>query len=84
MLKKRAGVLKYLCSPKEYRMTKEEKLRKRIEEYEEEKKELNAKIRKAKSDLRWLKIKKKIQEKNKMGNDIHNVFRRGKKIMRWE
>ena len=69
---------------KEYRMTKEEKLKKRIEEYEEEKKELNTKIRKAKTELRWVKIKKKAQEKNKMGNNIHNVFRRGKKLMRWE
>ena len=65
-------------------MKREIELEERIKGYEEEKNELNAKIRKAKSDLRWLKIKKKIQEKNKIRNDIHNVFRRGKKIMRWE
>ena len=84
MLKSERGYGKCPCSAKEYQMTKEEKLKKRIEEYEEERKELNAKIRKAKTELRWLKIKKKIQEKNKIRNDIHNVFRRGKKIMRWE
>jgi len=69
---------------KEYRMTKEEKLKKRIEEYEEEKKELNTKIRKAKTELRWLKIKDKVQNKKKMGNNVHNNIKRYKKLLRWE
>ena len=66
--------------PKEYLMTKEEKLKERIEGYEEEKKELNTKLRRAKSDLRWLKIKKLTQRKDKM----NNVNRRGMKVARWE
>jgi len=61
-------------------MTKEEKLKERIEGYEEEKKELNTKLRRAKSDLRWLKIKKLTQRKDKM----NNVNRRGMKVARWE
>ena len=72
--------LRYPCSPKECQMTKEEKLEERIKKYEEDKKELNTKIRKAKSDLRWLKIKRLTQRNNKMKSPL----RRGKKLLRWE
>jgi len=61
-------------------MDKEMILKDRIEGYEEEKKELNTKIRKAKAELRWLKIKRFTQRKDKM----NNVNRRGKKLLRWE
>ena len=70
--------------PKEYQMTKEEKLKERIEGYEEEKKELNVKIRKVKAELRWLKIKNKVQNKKKMGNNVHNNNKKYKKLLRWE
>ena len=59
-------------------MDKEEKLKESIKTYEEEKKGLNVKIRKIKSDLKWLKIKKLTQRKDKM----NNVKRRGR--LRWE
>ena len=72
--------LVYPYSPKEYQMDKEIKLKECIEGYEKEKKELNTKIRKAKSELRWLKIKRLTQRKSKM----NNIQRRGKKLLRWE
>lgn len=59
-------------------MTKEERLKERIEGYEKEKKELNIKIRKVKIELRWLRIKRLTQRKDKM----NNVKRRGR--LRWE
>ena len=59
-------------------MIKEEKLKEQINKYEEEKKLIDMKIRKTKSDLRWLKIKRLIQRKDKM----NNVKRRGR--LRWE
>jgi len=66
--------------PKEYRMTKEEKLKERIEGYEEEKKRIDAKIRKIKSELKWMKIKKLTQKKDRMNNDNQ---RRGWGKLRW-
>ena len=65
-------------------MDKEMILKDRIEGYEEEKKELNTKIRKAKAELRWLKIKDKVQNKKKMGNNVHNNNKKYKKLLRWE
>jgi hypothetical protein len=49
-------------------MTREEKLKEQIKMYEEEKKSINAKIRKVKSELRWLKIKRTVSKKDKMNN----------------
>lgn len=63
-------------------MTKEEKLKERIKEFEEEKKVINVKIRIAKSDLRWLKIKRLTQRKNKMGNGRTMCFIAGRGF-RW-
>lgn len=61
-------------------MSKEEILKEQIEGYQEEKKRLDMKIRKAKGGLRWLKLKRLTQKKGKMGNGYH----RGKKLLRWE
>lgn len=55
-------------------MIKEEKLKESIETYEEEKKSINAKIRKIKNELRWLKIKRLTQRKSKI-NNIHRIGR---------
>lgn len=52
-------------------MIKEEKLKEQINKYEEEKKLIDMKIRKTKSDLRWLKIKRLTQRKDRMGYN-HN------------
>ena len=65
-------------------MNREEQLKGQIEIYEEEKKELNAKIRKVKIEMRWLKIKRKAQSKKKIGNNIHNNVKKYKKLLRWE
>ena len=59
-------------------MTKEEKLKEKIKGYEEDKKGINIKIRKIKSELRWLKIKRLTQRKDKMGS----IHRKGR--LRWE